>query len=132
MKRKTFVLLLLCLFLSEIAFAQNSGVSGSVADPSGALVPGVTVTAANTQTGITNTAISNETGTYNFVSLQPGTYKMSASLPGFQTQTFNSYNVGAGVQLRLNFTLQIATGQTQVEVTVDASALIATSSSSIG
>jgi hypothetical protein len=123
---------LLALLLTATAFGQNSGVSGTVADPSGALVPGVTVTSTNTQTGISNTSITNESGTYNFVSLQPGIYKMSASLPGFQTQTYNSYNVGAGEQLRLNFTLQVATTATSVEVAVDASQLIATSSSSIG
>jgi hypothetical protein len=123
---------LVCLVISISAFAQNSGVSGTVSDPSGALVPGVTVTAANLQTGITQTSVSNESGTYNFVSLQPGAYRISASLPGFQTQTFNNYQVGAGEQLRLNFTLQVQATQTSVEVAVDASALIATSSSSIG
>ena len=123
--------LLICLF-SVTAFAQNSGISGSVADPSNALVPGVTITATNLQTGITQTTISNETGTYNFVSLQPGSYKLTASLPGFQTTTFNNYQVGAGEQLRLNFTLKVLSTQTAVEVSVDASQLIATSSSSIG
>jgi hypothetical protein len=124
--------MLLLLLSSLTAFAQNSGVSGTVADPSGALVPGVTVTATNIQTGIANTTISNESGAYNFPSLQSGAYKMSASLPGFQTQTYNSYQVGAGEQLRLNFTLQVASTATSVEVSVDASQLIATSSSSIG
>src|SRR4030095_11111314 len=114
--RNTLLFTLLFLFSSLTAVAQNSGVSGTVADPSGALVPGVTVTATNNQTGIANTTISNESGVYNFVSLQPGTYKMSASLPGFQTQTYNSYQVGAGEQLRLNFTLQVATTATSVEV----------------
>src|SRR6185369_136809 len=107
--------LLICLF-SVTAFAQNSGISGSVADPSNALVPGVTITATNLQTGITQTTISNETGTYNFVSLQPGSYKLTASLPGFQTTTFNNYQVGAGEQLRLNFTLKVLSTQTAVEV----------------
>src|SRR4029453_12450477 len=131
-KTSIFVgVLLICLF-SVGAFGQNSGISGTVADPSGALVPGVTITATNLQTGVTQTTISNESGTYNFVSLQPGSYKMTASLPGFQTQTFNNYQVGAGEQLRLNFTLTVSTTQTAVEVAIDASQLIATSSSSIG
>src|SRR5678816_1474106 len=78
-------IVLICLF-SAAAFAQNSGVSGSVSDQSNALIPGVTVTATNIDTGVVVTNISNEAGTYNFVSLQPGNYKMTASLPGFQTQ----------------------------------------------
>jgi len=122
---------LICLF-SAAAFAQNSGVSGSVSDQSNALIPGVTVTATNIDTGVVVTNISNEAGTYNFVSLQPGNYKMTASLPGFQTQTFNNYRVGGGEQLRLNFALQVAAGATTVEVSVDATNIIQTSSSSIG
>ncbi len=62
--------------------------SGTVSDTTGALIPGVTVTATNTQTGIVSTVLSNESGTYNFASLQPGTYNLSAELSGFQTHTY--------------------------------------------
>jgi hypothetical protein len=123
----------LFLFLSISAFAQNSGVGGSIADTSGALIPGVSVTATNTQTGVAATTVSNETGTYNFPSLQPGIYKITAELPGFRTETYNNYEVGAGDQLRLNFRLQVAAAAGQnVEVTVDAATILATSSASIG
>ena len=128
----SLVVPMLALLWTGTAFAQNSGVSGSVLDPSDALIPGVTVTATHLDTGVLSSTVTNETGTYNFVSLQPGPYRMSAALPGFQTQTFNNYRVGAGEQLRLNFTLQLAQGQTSIEVSVDATNLIATSSSSIG
>src|SRR5262245_46535619 len=87
-RRRGFLVgsLLLFMLVAVSAFAQNSGISGSVTDPSDALIPGVTVTATNQQTGVTSTTISNETGTYNFISLQSGSYKMTASLPGFQSQ----------------------------------------------
>jgi hypothetical protein len=122
---------LLCLVLSVNGFGQsiNASVGGTVADPSKALIPGVTITATNTGTGIANTTVTNESGAYNFPALQPGTYKLSAELPGFQTQTFTDVQLGGAQQVTLNFTLQVAAAAGQnVEVTVAA----ATTSNSIG
>src|SRR5215475_6055236 len=124
-----------CLLLSVIGFGQsiNATVGGTVSDASGALIPGVTVTATNTGTGIANTLVSNESGAYNFAALQPGTYKISAELPGFQIQTFTDVQLGGAQQVRLNFTLQVAAAAgTNVEVTVAADTILATSSNSIG
>src|SRR5262249_13447762 len=125
----------LCLFLSVNGFGQtsNATVGGTVADPSGALIPGVTVTATNTRTGIVTTVVSNESGAYQFAALQPGAYKVSAELLGFQTQTFTNVQLGGAQQVRLNFALQVAAAAgTNVEVTVAADTLLATSSNSIG
>lgn len=129
-------IVLLCLLLSLNAFGQgtvNATVGGTVADASGALIPGVTVSATNVGTGIVNTSVSNESGAYNFASLQPGVYKLTAELPGFQTQTFTDVQLGGAQQVRLNFTLQVgAAAGTNVEVTVAADTILATSSNSIG
>jgi hypothetical protein len=76
--------------------------------------------------------LSNEAGAYNFASIQSGTYKVTAELPGFQTQTFNNVVLGVSQQVRLNFTLQIGAIAQSVEVSVAADTLIATSSSSVG
>ena len=105
---------------------------GTVSDATGALIPGVTITATNTGTGIVTTVISNEAGAYQFASLQTGTYKVSAELPGFQTQTYNEVTLGVSQQVRLNFTLQVGSVAQAVEVTVAADTLIATTSSSVG
>ena len=79
---------ILCLGFSSTAFGQiNASVGGRVSDASGALIPGVEITAKNIDTGILTTGISNETGSYQFPSLQPGRYLVSASLTGFQTST---------------------------------------------
>ena len=86
----------------------------------------------NTQTGIVTTIVTNETGAYQFASLQTGTYKVTAELPGFQTQTYNDVSLGVGQQVRLNFTLQVGTQAQTVEVNVAADTLIATTSSSVG
>src|SRR5437868_3096998 len=99
---------LLCLLLSTYSIAQtsNATMGGTVTDASGALIPGVTITATNTATGIVTTLVSNDAGAYQFASLQTGTYRLSAELPGFQTQAYNSVQLGVSQQVRLNFILQ--------------------------
>src|ERR1051326_626838 len=128
------VLLLACVFFCATAIAQTSSATlgGTVTDASGALIPGVSITATNTQTGIVTTVITNEAGAYQFASLQPGSYKVSAELSGFQTALYNNVALGISQQVRLNFTLQVGGVSQSVEVTVAADTLLATSSSSVG
>src|SRR5262249_10541037 len=82
--------------------------------------------------GVVTTALSNESGAYNLPSLLPGTYKVSAELSGFQTQSFTDVRLGNGEQVRLNFTLKVGGLNTAVEVTVEADTVMATSSSCVG
>src|SRR5216117_3962549 len=128
------VIMLLCLVPAARTFAQtsNATLGGTVADTSGALIPGVTITASNTQTGIVSTVISNEAGAYQFASLQTGIYKVSAELTGFQTKTYSDVTLGVSQQVRLNFALQVGGVAQSVEVSVAADTLIATRSSSVG
>ena len=88
MRRVVFAAAMLCLYVCTSAFGQtaNATLGGTVSDTTGALIPGMTITATNTETGIVNTVLTNEAGVYQFASLQPGTYKITAELPGFQTQ----------------------------------------------
>src|SRR6266404_480966 len=95
------------LLVATNGFAQ-SRITGTASDASGALIPGVSVTATNTQTGVVTTVLSNESGAYNFASLQPGSYKVNAELPGFQTQTYDNVTLGTSDQIRLNFTLTVS------------------------
>ena len=129
-----FHVVLVVTFLGATAAAQSSNatVSGTVTDATSALIPGVTIKATNTQTGVITSIISNESGAYNFASLQPGPYKVSAELPGFQTQTYTSVQLGTSQQIRLNFTMQVSGVTQSVEVNVAADTLLATSSSSVG
>src|SRR3989449_4654398 len=128
-----FAALLLCFVISNYASAQvNAVLSGTVSDASGALIPGVEVTAKNINTGITDTRLTNETGNFSFPSLQPGSYTLSAALSGFQTASYNNVVLGQGAQVRLNFTLQVGAAQQNVEVTIAADTLLATTSSSVG
>jgi hypothetical protein len=126
--------LLLALSLSGRVLGQssNASLSGTIADASGAVIPGVTVTATNPATGVITKVVSNSAGIYTFPSLSPGAYKVSAEQRGFQTQTFTDVRLNNAAQVRLNFQLQVAGVSTAVEVSVDADRLLLESSSSTG
>jgi hypothetical protein len=125
--------LLICLLFATTGFAQviNATLSGTVSDASGALIPGVEVTAKHTETGIVSSLVTNEAGTYRFGSLQPGAYEVRAALPGFQPQTFQ-LALGTSQQIRQNFTLQVGGVAQAVEVSVAADELLTTQSLSVG
>src|SRR5687768_5382185 len=134
MFRKAMALALLLVGLGANAFGQtgNAQLGGTVSDPSNALIPGVTVTATNVDTNITQTTISNETGSYSFPVLQPGKYRVSADLPGFKQAVFNDVTLPYAGQIRLNFTLQVGTASTTVEVSAESTSVIRDSSASVG
>jgi len=134
MKRVLLITVLLCVCLTPQVFGQSSNarVSGTVTDASGAVLPGVEVTATNSATGIVNSVVSNEAGAYNLASLLPGVYTIGASLPSFQTQTFRDVQVGNAAQVRLNFSLLVGGVAQSVEVSVAASQILLESSSSVG
>jgi len=123
-----------CLFVVLLGFGQtgiNATLSGTVADSSAALIPGVEVSATNTGTGVVAMAVTNESGTYRFPSLQPGPYEVKAALAGFQTQTFK-LTLGTAAQIRQNFTLQVGGVAQAVEVTAAADQLLTAASASVG
>jgi hypothetical protein len=110
MKRLSFAcraFLWLCLSLPNYTFAQvNATLGGTISDANGGVIPKVTVTAKNVNTGIVTVRTSNEAGTFEFPGLQPGVYTLTAALSGFQTATYNNVQLGQGQPVRLNFTLQ--------------------------
>ena len=135
MKRIAFAgwILMICA-VSTALFAQTNyaTLGGTVSDASGALIPGVTITARNVDTGIVTAVISNETGAYQFAALQPGKYRVTAELPGFRTYSYDAVALGITQQVRLNFALQVGAQSEAVEVTAAADTLIATTSASVG
>src|SRR5262245_48287344 len=108
MKRLVVLAIGSLLLSSTLLFAQviNATLSGTASDTSGALIPGVEITAKNTDTGVASTSVTNESGTFRFGSLQPGPYEVSAQLSGFQGQTFR-LTLGTSQQIRQNFVLQV-------------------------
>src|SRR5712691_6268885 len=110
---------LLCLVLSTHTFSQtsNATLGGIISDATGALIPGVTITATNTGTGIVTTVLTNEAGAYQFASLQTGSYNVKAELPGFQPAVARGFQLGGAQQARFNFTMQVgAAAGTTVDV----------------
>jgi len=127
---KTAFAALCLLFLATPVLSQstNATISGTIQDTTGALVPGVSLTATNTGTGVMTSVLTNDSGTYSFPSLLPGTYKLSAELTGFQTQTYTDVKLGNGEQVRLNFTLKVGGANTAVDVAIQVDTQLAVSS----
>ncbi len=124
---------LLLFALATNSSAQvSASIGGTVSDTTGALIPGVDVTATNVNTGISTTQLTNEAGAYQIPSLQPGTYRLRASLPGFQTATRENIQLSQSQQVRFNFMLQVGTVATAVEVLADSATALATTTASVG
>jgi len=128
-----FAVLLLAGF-AGIAVAQGGSaqLGGTVQDASKALIPGASVTAKNSGTGVTVTQVTNESGAYSFPVLQPGTYEVSAQLPGFKTSLQKDVALGYAGQVRLNFTLEVGTINSTVDVSVAQDAILRDSSATVG
>ena len=90
---------LFCLFLfySPHATAQQTlgGITGTVTDASGAVITGATVTLVGDQTKLTRTLQTTDTGRYDFVNLPIGTYTLTFTHEGFETQKIPSITVQA-------------------------------------
>lgn len=107
--------LLFILLLGAQTFS-GAGITGVVRDKSGAVMPGVTVTARNTGTNLVRSALTNESGVYAIPSLPIGAYEISAELAGFQKQVRNDVKLQVGDNLRINFDLEV--GQLADTITV--------------
>ncbi|MSO30844.1 MAG: carboxypeptidase regulatory-like domain-containing protein, partial [Acidobacteria bacterium] len=86
------------LLISSSAWAQATAqMTGTVRDDSGAVLPGVTVTVTQTDTGVTRTVVTEGSGSYVIQNLPTGPYKLEVSLQGFKTyvQTGIVLQVGA-------------------------------------
>ena len=83
--------LLVCFLASAPVWAQATAqINGTATDQSGAVLPGVEITLAQTETGVARTTITNETGSYLLSNLPTGPYRLEAALPGFRTYIHNN------------------------------------------
>src|SRR5947199_6150918 len=117
-----------------LVFGQefSATMSGVVHDASGGLVPGVSVTAKHTESGLTRTAITNETGSYRLPSLPVGAYEVTAELSGFKQQVRRGVNLVVTQEAVVNFTLEVGDIKDNVTVTEDAPLVNTTLSSTAG
>src|SRR5262249_25298413 len=104
---------------------------GSVKDQTGAVLPGVEVTATQTATGAKRTAVTDETGSYTLQNLPIGPYTIEAALPGFKTYVQTGIVLQVGTNPVVNAVLEIGQLSDQVEVKAGA-ALVESRSSGVG
>lgn len=124
--RQKLIAILFCIFFgaTTLAYAQGVGASGdlrgTVTDPSGAVLPNVSVSAVDTQTGLRRTATSDSTGQFHVSNLPPSAYDVSAQVSGFGTEIRKGVTVSVGQTTTSDFQLKVAQASTEVIVTAEA------------
>ncbi len=122
--RSMLAVFLCVLGTSVLAHARGVGasgdISGTVTDPSGAVVPNATVTATEAEKGLKRTSLSDNRGEYHFTALPPASYEVSAQISGFQTAVYKGVIVNVGQTVVLDFHLKVSQTSEQVEVTTEA------------
>jgi len=113
-----------------LAQTYHGGLRGLVREPGGAM-PGVGVTLTNQATNVARSTTTNGVGEYAFVNVDPGTYSVKVSMPGFKTVESRSVRVGTQQFVTLDFTLEVGNLQEAVTVEGQASSL-ETSNASVG
>ncbi len=111
--------LVIALLMTPSLVAQSlvSGdITGTVTDPSGAVVPNATVTLKSTSTGQTRNTTTNNNGAYRFSLLQPGTYTVTATATGF-SKAETTANINVGQATVADVKMAVGTSSQTVEVT---------------
>src|SRR5437867_1636951 len=114
------------------AQGSTGTISGVVRDISGAVIPGVMVTAKHTESGLTRTALTNETGAYSVQLLPVGAYEITAELAGFKQQVRRGINLVVGQEAVVNVTLEVGTVSETITATGEAPIVNTTLSSTAG
>src|SRR5882672_4309959 len=120
--------LFLGLLLASPALAQTGQINGVITDNSGAVVPGANVRAVEVATGLSRDTVSGSDGRYNFSSLRPTTYDITAELTGFRTSQRKGVLLQANQNLTLNFALELGNLSETVTVSGEAATVDVSSS----
>ncbi|MFY9977817.1 MAG: carboxypeptidase-like regulatory domain-containing protein, partial [Candidatus Sulfotelmatobacter sp.] len=120
------------IFVSAFGWASITGsISGVVTDKSGAVVPGATVVATNTLTGVQTTHQTDSKGFYNLPTLAVGSYNLVIKLAGFKTYQQNGLVIDANSALRVDAVLAVGSISEKIEVSTEA-AQVETQSTQMG
>ena len=130
---RTLAVALLIVLSTAALGAQNMGATlqGLITDAQNAVLPGVTVTITNVDTGVVRTVLTDTTGWYRAAALMPGTYKMSMELSGFVTFKRGGMTLTTGQEPRIDVTMQVASVAETVEV-IAATPLVDVTKNTIG
>ena len=119
--RRVVLALVLVMLTSTVVFAGvTASISGTVKDPSGALVAGATVTATSSATGIAHTQTTNSQGYYSFQSLALGNYTIQVQQQGFKSYQQTDLTVDVNSALTVDVVLQVGRTNEKIEVAADA------------
>src|SRR5262245_35622342 len=131
--RRSFSLFIL-LFTSRIVWGQfdTASVLGTIRDESGAILTGATVKLTNEETGISVTGETDENGSYEFLTVKVGMYKIEASLASFSTARLEHVRVTVGARQRVDLMMKLGEVTTTIEVSASAALLVETDSSDRG
>src|SRR5262249_39781662 len=110
----SIIVVLLALTASAQTF--RGGISGSVADPPGASIPGARVQIVHVGTGLTRNQETTGTGDFTFSDLPVGLYSVTVSMPGFQTYKLEKAEVAVGKVTSLAITLGVVQPTEAIEV----------------
>src|SRR5262249_54589188 len=124
-------LLTFALLSLPLAGQTLGEITGRVSDPSGAGVPGASITLTNVATEAVRNTVTTSSGDYTFPSVPPGVYNVKTENPGFRTATSNKIEVQVQQTVRLDVTLQVGQVSETVEVAADA-VLLQSENSSVG
>ena len=125
------IILVLALSAGAVWGSITGSISGTVSDPTGAVVPGATVVAVNTETGIETTTRANESGFYSFPALAAGHYEVRIRAGGFELYRQTGLVINVNSALRVDAALKV--GGVSQEVSVSATAAhVETSNTQIG
>src|SRR5438552_6091802 len=104
------------------AFAQSDRgtITGTVSDPTNAVIPGAGIVATNTETAARYETISTETGNYTLPQLPSGNYQLSVELPGFKKYVRQGLTVQAAQTMRIDVSLEVGSASESVTVEADA------------
>ncbi len=126
-------LVVLSLVVPALVVGQGTTgrILGRVADPSGAVLGNVKVTATNDATGVSRDTTSGENGDYVFPDLPVGTYSLTFDLSGFKKSVRHNISLDVNQVITLNMTMQLGAAQEVVDVTSEAP-LVDTTSTQLG
>ena len=125
----TAVLLTICILPASAQ--TTAGVTGTITDDSGAAIPGVTLTIRNVETSLQRETVSDESGFYQLLLLQPGTYTLTAKKTGFRQATRERLRLEVNQRADVGLTLQVGAVSETVQV-VGSAPLLESSTSSVG
>jgi hypothetical protein len=129
--RSSYLCLLLLLCTLQLRADVTGSILGYVRDASGAVLPKATLLVTQTSTGYTRTATTDGSGAYSILALPPGTYRLTASMAGFENGVIDKIDLNVNDALKFDFALKV--GNVSQTVSVDASTVqVDTATTSMG